>query len=171
MITQFASGIAAQASASRLLFAMGRDGVLPQRAVRRVERAVSTRRSSRSGCAAVGLIALFLDVATSTSFINFGAFTAFTFVNLSVIAHWARHRGGEPFNPLWWLVCPAIGALVTLALLTQLDHVAIIIGLCWLAVGIGVLAALTGGFRRQPPEMSGEDAADAAIDESAKRGQ
>ena len=34
----------------------------------------------------VGLIALKLDVATSTSFINFGAFSAFTCVNLCVIA-------------------------------------------------------------------------------------
>jgi putrescine importer len=29
----------------------------------------------------IGLIATFLDGATSTSFINFGAFTAFTLVN------------------------------------------------------------------------------------------
>ena len=168
VITQFASGIAAQASASRLLFAMGRDGVLPQRLFGALNARFHTPVFAIGVSAVVGLIALFLDVATSTSFINFGAFLAFTFVNLSVIAHWARHRADEALNPLWWLVCPAIGALVDLGLLTQLDHVAIIIGLCWLVVGIAMLAWLTGGFRRQPPEMSSEDAADAAIDESVQ---
>ena len=33
-----------------------------------------------------------------------------------------------------------------------------------------MLAWLTGGFRRQPPEMSSEESADVAIDEAAQRG-
>jgi putrescine importer len=47
----------------------------------------------------VGLIAIFLDVATSTSFINFGAFTAFTLVNASVVFHYVRQRrAGHQLN-------------------------------------------------------------------------
>ncbi|WP_246255966.1 hypothetical protein [Pseudarthrobacter oxydans] len=41
----------------------------------------------------VGLIAIFLDVATSTSFINFGAFTAFTLVNASVCSTMCASAG------------------------------------------------------------------------------
>ena len=63
-------------------------------------------------CAAVGLIALFLDVATSTSFINFGAFTAFTLVNISTIAYFIRQRkAGNRLPVLGYVVLPALGAL------------------------------------------------------------
>ncbi|MFI9615844.1 hypothetical protein ACIHCM_29895 [Streptomyces sp. NPDC052023] len=50
---------------------------------------------------AVGLIALQLSVATSTSFINFGAFIAFTFVNLAVIATYLRERPRAAAPACW----------------------------------------------------------------------
>jgi putrescine importer len=154
VLAQFASGLAAQASASRLLFAMGRDGVLPRRIFGAISRRFHSPVFSLVIIGVVGLIALFLDVATSTSFINFGAFVAFTMVNVSVIFYYLRQRrGGARLNPLFYLVLPIIGALVTLYLLTQLDSNAIILGLSWLAVGVVVLGVLTRGFRRQPPEM------------------
>jgi putrescine importer len=104
---------------------------------------------------AVGLIAIFLDVATSTSFINFGAFTAFTLVNVSVIAYYVREkRTGRSLNPCSYLVIPAVGALVDAFLLTQLDPTAITLGLVWLAIGIVVLAVITRGFRSAPPELA-----------------
>ena len=101
----------------------------------------------------VGLAAVELDTTTSVSFINFGAFTAFTFVNLCVIAMAiraprcaARRRAGQP-------VLPLIGAAVDVWLLTNLDAIAIRLGLSWLAIGIVYLVFLTRGFRRPPPEM------------------
>ncbi|MGV8495822.1 amino acid permease, partial [Pseudomonas aeruginosa] len=39
-------------------------------------------------CGVVALLALQMDVTTSTSFINFGAFLAFSLVNLSVVFHY-----------------------------------------------------------------------------------
>ncbi|MFF4211475.1 hypothetical protein ACFYZE_19370 [Streptomyces sp. NPDC001796] len=58
---------------------------------------------------AVGLIALRMGVATSTSFINFGAFTTFTFVSVSLLATYVRRRGaGDVVNPLSYVVAPAI---------------------------------------------------------------
>ena len=42
--------------------------------------------------------ALFLNVATSTSFINFGAFTAFTLVNLSVIGYFIIGYGKAQYR-------------------------------------------------------------------------
>ena len=82
IIGQFTSGLAAQASVSRLLFAMGRDGVLPKGFFGRLSERFATPVLNIVLCGLIGLGALFLDVATSTSFINFGAFTAFTLVNL-----------------------------------------------------------------------------------------
>jgi amino acid transporter len=153
VVAQFASGLAAQAGASRLLYAMGRDGVLPTRFFGYVQPTFRTPALSILLTALVGLIALTLDVATSTSFINFGAFTAFTLVNLSVIAYWLRRRSTRTLNPVTYLLAPAVGAVVDLYLLTQLDAHALTLGLVWLAIGVGYLAVLTRGLRTAPPEM------------------
>lgn len=167
ILAQFASGIAAQASASRLLFAMGRDGTLPRSVFGTLSAKFRTPAANLVMVGAVGLLAMFLDVATSTSFINFGAFVAFTLVNVSVIVYYFRHRAaGEPRNPLLYVVAPAIGAVITSYLLLQLDTRAIVLGLCWLAVGIVVLGVTSRGFRTLPPEIA-VDEAEAATAETA----
>jgi amino acid transporter len=154
VITQFASGVAAQASASRLLFAMGRDNVLPRKVFGYLHRTLHTPVINLVLIGAVGVIAVALDPATSVSFINFGAFTAFTFVNLCVIAMAIRRRNLRgPKAVLVNLVVPLIGAAVDVWLLTNLDGIAIRLGLGWLALGILYLLYLTRGFRRPPPEM------------------
>jgi amino acid transporter len=98
---------------------------------------------------------VFLDVATSTSFINFGAFIAFTAVNIAVIAlWWQRRRDGEQLGVVGYVIAPAIGAVIIVTLLIRLDANAILIGLVWLALGTVLLGIATNGFRRQPPEMT-----------------
>lgn len=155
VVAQFASGIAAQASASRLLFAMGRDGALPRRFFARVHPRYRTPALNILLTGAIGLIALSLDVATSTSFINFGAFVAFTFVNVAVIATYLRMcREGDRPNPLTYLIAPTIGAAVDLYLLYNLDGTALTLGLIWLGLGIIYLAYLTRMFRNPPPGMA-----------------
>jgi putrescine importer len=158
VVAQFASGLAAQASVSRLLFAMGRDSVLPRRVFGRVHPRFHTPVAGILLSGLVGLVALRLDVATSTSFINFGAFTAFTAVNLSVIALFLRRRrAGERLPVLGYVVVPAVGAVVDVWLLTNLDGTAIALGLVWLALGVVYLAVLTRGFRQPPPEVQFTD--------------
>ncbi|MFD8723470.1 APC family permease [Streptomyces sp. NPDC059629] len=155
VVAQAASGIAAQASAARLMYAMGRDSVLPRRIFGRIHPKFRTPAVNVLLTGAIGLIALRLDVATSTSFINFGAFTAFTFVNISVIATFVRERrSGTRHGVLSYVVVPAIGAAVDLWLLAHLDGKAITLGLIWLALGIVQLAWLTRLFRKAPPELS-----------------
>jgi len=157
VIAQFTSGLAAQASGSRLLYAMGRDGVLPKRVFGALNPRLHTPVLSILAIAVVGLIAMFMDVATSTSFINFGAFVAFIMVNVSVIVYWAKERrAGSSHNPVLYLIAPIIGVVVIAYLLTQLDIHAITLGSAWLLVGIVVLAISTRGFRRQPPELAVE---------------
>ncbi|HET6500857.1 MAG TPA: APC family permease [Amycolatopsis sp.] len=153
VVAQFASGIAAQAGASRLMYAMGRDGVLPKRVFGYLQPRLETPVFGIVLTGIVGLIALGLDVSTSTSFINFGAFTAFTFVNLSVIALYLRKRGPVLTN----LVFPAIGAVVDVWLLVHLDTIAVTLGLIWLGLGILYLIYLTRFFRAAPPEMTFEE--------------
>jgi putrescine importer len=162
VVAQFASGLAAQASASRLLYAMGRYSVLPKAVFGRLSEKFHTPVANLVITGIVGLIAIFLDVATSTSFINFGAFIAFTMVNVAVIVYWVRRRReGEHLNPWLYVVAPAVGVVVIVALLVQLDINAIMLGSAWLVVGLIVLAVTTRGFRALPPEMAVDEAADA----------
>ncbi|MCL7490822.1 APC family permease [Streptomyces sp. MCA2] len=154
VVAQFASGISAQASTSRLLLAMGRDSVLPRRTFGWIHPRLRTPVFNILLTGAVGLIALRMNVATSTSFINFGAFTAFTFVNLSVLATYLRsRRAGDRPRVLPYVIAPVIGAAVDIWLLAHLDSKAQLLGLIWLAVGVGYLTYLTKGFRRPPPKM------------------
>lgn len=155
IIAQFTSGLAAQASASRLLFAMGRDGVLPRKVFGVIATRFKTPVVNLVVIGVVGLIALFLDITTSTSFILFGAFLAFTMVNIAVIAHFAREKkAGRSLNPMTHVVFPLLGAIVCGYLLLQLDQTAIILGLSWLGVGLVVLAIVTKFFRVAPPEVA-----------------
>lgn len=160
IVGQFASGLSAQASGSRLLFAMGRDGVLPKSFFGTLHARFGTPVNSILLCAVVALLALRLDVTTSTSFINFGAFLAFSLVNLSVIFHYwigAKQRGLREL--VLFLVFPTIGLVADLWLMVSLDHLAIYLGLSWLAIGLVYLGFLTRGFSRQPPEMDFQEAA------------
>ena len=160
IVGQFASGLSAQASGSRLLFAMGRDGVLPKRFFGSLHERFGTPVNSILLCAVVALLALKLDVTTSTSFINFGAFLAFSLVNLSVIFHYwvgARQRGLREL--ILFLIFPLIGLAADLWLMSSLDHLAIYLGASWLVIGLVYLGFLTRGFSRQPPEMDFQEAA------------
>jgi putrescine importer len=156
VIAQFASGLAAQASAARLLFAMGRDTVLPRALFGALHPRFRTPVANivLTGC--VGLVALVLDVSTSTSFVNFGAFTAFTAVNISVIALHIRNRREGRRQAWWTLAIPAAGTLIDLWLLINLESTALVLGGIWLAAGVVYLAFRTRFFRTPPPEMTAE---------------
>jgi amino acid transporter len=167
VVTQFASGIAAQASVSRLLYAMGRDRVLPEKVFAYLQPRFRTPAIGILICGVAGFIGLALDVETAVSFINFGAFLAFTSVNICVIALFWRARGTDgKLGVLGYVVVPTIGAIIDLYLLWSLSGIAKILGGAWLVLGVIYLAVLTRGFRRPPPEID-TLAAESGIDEPA----
>ena len=133
---------------------MGRDGALP-RGLSYILPRVSTPVIAIMLIGVVGLVGLFVDITTSASFINFGAFSAFTLVNLSVIAHFLRRRSERGVGSIFgWVVVPLAGAIVDLYLLMNLDGRAKLVGLAWLLIGVIWLAWLTHGFRKEPPRIS-----------------
>jgi len=156
-----AAALASQASVARILFAMGRDGVLPAFFAR-----LSPRYQTPVGAAlfvgVVSLAALVADLNTVASLISFGALAAFSLVNLSVIKHFLideRRRGGAAI--LRFGVLPALGFALTAWLWFSLSALALTVGLVWIGVGIVWLAVLTRGFRRRPPEVEFDDEAPA----------
>ena len=134
-----ASGLASHASVSRLLHVMGRNRVLqPAKLFGYVH---PTRQTPVYAVVAVGLVSL-LAITPSlelvSSMINFGALVAFSFVNLSVIAHFVvrRREHHTPKQVFHNLVLPIIGALMTGVLWSFLHKDALIAGLGWTALGI-----------------------------------
>ncbi|SEC76204.1 APC family permease [Rhodococcus koreensis] len=149
-----ASCLAVQLSSSRLLYIMGRDGVLSRRLFGKLNARTRTPIFCVLVTGAMCFVGMNMPLETATGFINFGAFSAFTAVNLCVIAYYVRHRSTRPLSRIRFVVMPAIGAAVTLGMITQLSEHALISGISWLAVGIVYLVWLTRGFRRPTPEMN-----------------
>ncbi|WP_219416931.1 APC family permease [Pseudonocardia nigra] len=153
VIVQFTAGIPIQAAGARLMYAMGRDGVLPPKVFAAVHPRFHTPFLNVLLTGAVGLLALVLTVTTSTSFINFGAFMGFAAVNIAVIAQYLRDRSQVQRSALSWVVQPLIGLLVIGWLITNLDSKALLLGVVWALIGFGWLLHLTRGFRVPPPEL------------------
>jgi amino acid transporter len=155
ILAQFASGISAQASVGRLLYAMGRDEILPKRIFGFIHPKFKTPAINIAIAGIVGLVALKLDVATSTSFINFGAFLAFTAVNLCVVKlYLSGDHGDKKIGVIGGLVFPLIGAVADIWLLASLEKTALILGAIWFVIGLVYLCWITRLFRQQPPEVA-----------------
>jgi amino acid transporter len=150
----FACAMASQASVSRILFAMGRDGSLPKPVFARLHPTYRTPVVANLIVGAFGLTALFISLATTSSMISFGALAAFSFVNLAVIKHYVIDGGKRtPLDLVKYGLIPFLGVLFTLYLWTKLSGFTFRIGLSWLAVGFVYLLYLTRLFRRRPPEL------------------
>lgn len=130
----WASGITSQASASRLLFAMARDGKLPRFVFGSLHPKFRTPIYSIVLMGAIAMSAgLVLSLDRAAELINFGACAGFMAVNLSVIGHYfVRRRAG------WWssLISPAIGFLICFWIWLSVSPLAMKVGTAWTIAGI-----------------------------------
>lgn len=157
-VTVLASGMAAHAGVSRLMYVMGRDGVFPERFFGYVHPKWRTPALNVVLVGAIALLAIRFDLVTATALVNFGALVAFTFVNLSVIAQfWIREKRYKTLKDNFnYLVLPLCGALTVGALWINLEESSMVLGLIWAAVGIIYLAVVTRSFRNPVPQYSEE---------------
>ncbi|MDI6022166.1 APC family permease [Leucobacter sp. UT-8R-CII-1-4] len=172
LIGTLASCFAVQASGSRLLFVMGRDGVLPKRIFGRLSQKFRTPVVSLLIIAAIGVAGQLLTMGDATSLINFGAFLAFATANVCVIVLWRKNpnRQRTPGAIIGWIVLPVLACAVDIFLLISLSPLAIGIGTAWIALGVLMLAILTRGFRRPVPrlDIGAAEAASAAVSENTE---
>lgn len=153
-VTAFGSAMSSQASASRVLYAMGRDGQLPNKFFGTLHKKYNTPVNNILIISAVSLLALFLSLSLVASFINFGAFLAFTSVNIAVITYYfVRKKERSLKGTLLYLIIPAVGALLDLWLLINLDIHSKVLGGIWFALGFVYMVVLTKGFKQKPPVM------------------
>lgn len=150
LVAGLASALTGQAGASRLLFGMGRDGVISRRIFGYVDPRFSTPTRSIYLMGAISLVgAGLMRFQLAVELLNFGAFVGFILVNLSVIRHYyirlGRRSGLDFFLNL---VFPALGALVCIYVWMSLTTKAKFVGFAWMGLGALYLAILTRGFRR-----------------------
>lgn len=154
-----ASGLASHTSVSRLLYVMGRDNVIPSKFFGYIHPKWRTPALNVVLVGFVSLIAIFLDLETAASLINFGALIAFTFVNLAVISHYVikmkRYKSIKDF--INYLVFPIVGAGIVVILWVNLDIHSLILGIIWSVVGMLYLMYITNWFRSPVPQMHMEE--------------
>jgi putrescine importer len=149
VVAGFASAVTGQTSASRLLFGMGRDRLLPTNLFTYIHPKYST---PTYGVLLVGLVAVaggfFLSFQLAAEAVNFGALLGFMAVNLSVISHFfIRGRERGPVALLESLLLPAGGFLICFYVFLSLSGTAKWVGLAWCIAGLCLLTFLTSGFR------------------------
>lgn len=156
VIGAFGSGMTAQVSVTRILYAMSRDGVLPKR-LGSLHHRFHTPWVAAVVVSAIALLSLVLSLNAAAFMISFGALCAFAVVNLCVLRQrLARQISSRLSVLLQWLVygvTPVVGFLLTIWLLSSLHVLTWLVGAGWLIVGIVVLAIRTRGFRKPVPQM------------------
>ncbi|MBF4456577.1 MAG: APC family permease [Acinetobacter junii] len=154
IVTVMASGISAHAGVSRLMYVMGRDGVINKKIFGHISPKNFTPSYNIMIVGAVALCAGFMNLDTVISLISFGALTAFTFVNLSVISRYAL-RDGRTKNLkdiLNFVVIPLMGFISIFALWLEIEDTSLKYGLWWAMFGVLYLGYKTKGFKYSAPQ-------------------
>lgn len=154
IVSCFGSGLTGQVGAARLLFGMGRDGVLPRTVFAYLNPKTSNPTYS---IGLTGLLAFsgatLMSWERAVELLNFGAFLSFMGVNAAVIRAYCFRKTGGRRN---WLVdgaLPALGFLFCLWIFLNLRTPAKIAGALWLLAGIIYDAVKTRGFRTAPAQV------------------
>jgi len=152
LIGSIGSGVTGQIGASRLLYGMGRDGVIPRKIFAHLDKKYA---SPSYNIMIVGILAFLgaisLNYQECANLINFGAFFAFMGVNLAAMREY-YFKLPEKTARGFWSDClpPAIGFLFCLIIWLNLPLKTFIIGGSWMMAGIIYLAIKSKGFRENP---------------------
>ncbi|MFC0178685.1 APC family permease [Thorsellia kenyensis] len=154
-VTVVASGLASQAGVSRLMYVMGRDGVLPRKVFGHLHPKFRTPIWNLLIAGGLCLVAVNFDADLGYSLIAFGALVAFTFVNVSVIAkfYFAEKQSKTLKDNIKYLLLPLLGIIAVSSLWFSLETRAMYLGLIWAGIGFTYMVFLTAGFSRKMPEL------------------
>ena len=161
-----ANSVDATGGASRLLYGMGRDGVLPKRIFGYIWPRSATPVINVAIIAVVSILLATKDLTIIIAMINFGALFAFFLVNLAVISHFVI-RGGRrsPADLVRYLVAPLIGAVVIIWLWFNLqsiswlvhfrapDDILLAAPVIWLLLGVAYIVLVSRFFTKPLPEL------------------
>src|SRR6202140_1867846 len=158
IVAAFGSGLTGTLGAARLLFGMGRDGVLPKKFFGYLKPGSSTPTYN---ILLIGVIAFLGAVVLNSigsayehagELLNFGAFLAFMGVNLACFWQFTvlAQKKGIKWRLFQDALLPLIGFLVCGYIWWNLNHLAKTVGGIWFAIGIIYVGYKTNWFRSAP---------------------
>jgi putrescine importer len=159
LLAALGSALTGGLGAARLLFGMGRDGVLPRKFFAHIHTETNTPTYNIllvgviAFCGAIGLNYIGNAYEHAGELLNFGAFLAFMGVNLSAFWHFGLLRRGPARRILVDIVAPLTGLGFCASIWWNLNQLAKIVGGIWFLVGFAYLAVTTRGFRQGPKMM------------------
>jgi amino acid transporter len=164
LLAALGSALTGGLGAARLLFGMGRDGVLPRRFFAHINSETNTPTFNILLIGAVAFIgALGLNQIGNAyehagELLNFGAFLAFMGVNLSAFWHFALLRKAGSRRVLADIVLPLIGFAFSASIWWNLNNVAKTVGGIWFVIGFAYLAIATRLFQKAPKTIDFSEA-------------
>ena len=141
----------AQLAASRLLYSMGRDGVIP-----RIFGKVHPKyQTPWVGSIFIGLIALILvavlGMADLATLVNFGALLAFLMLNFPVSSYFfVKEKQRGVAGVIRYLICPWIGIAILVYVFCGFQLMTWAMGATWFVIGMIVAAVKSKGFKEVP---------------------
>jgi putrescine importer len=152
LVSSVACGLAGHVGASRLLYSMGRDDVLPKGVFGHLNAKKGNPVYNVWIVGALAYIAvLTIPWERSAEVVTFGALLAFMGVNLAALKHfWFSKKAVGHRNFFVDALVPGFGFVFCFILLVSLQAWTKYAGLVWLAAGTVYAACKTKGFRLKP---------------------
>ena len=152
----FASVLSIETSATRLLYGMSCDKVMPK-FFSKLHPKFKTPVYGILFVSILGLLALLKDLEVIVSLLNVGALIAFILVNVAVISlFWIKRKERSGFkNVIKYLIAPLAGTLSLVVVLINVGIYGLILGAVWLIIGFIFLAYRTKMFKELPPTLQG----------------
>lgn len=140
-----------QSALSRVLYTMGRDKILPSF----LAKLHPTYKTPINASLTTGVVSLIVGGFVSPTiillFVNFGAITAYTVLNLSVVIYfYIKQKRRSPKETLLYLIMPLTGFAVCLFAWSGFDKITFIAGFAWTLFGVIVGAVSSKGYKITP---------------------
>jgi amino acid transporter len=150
LLGSIGSGAAGQLGASRLLYGMGRDNVIPKKTFGHLDKKSASPNYNVMIVGSLTLLgAILLRFEEAARLINFGAFFAFMGVNIASIREYFFKARDKTIKGFILDFLPAgLGFMFCLIIWLNLPLKTFIIGGSWMLAGIIYLAVSTKGFRK-----------------------
>jgi putrescine importer len=157
IVAAFGSGLTGTLGAARLLFGMGRDGVLPKGFFGKLTPGTNAPTNNIlliGGLSFIGAVMLnYIGSAYEHAgeLLNFGAFLAFMGVNFACFWQFSvRRRQGAPMNFVRDALLPLVGFLFCGLIWVNLNIIAKTVGGIWFVLGLAYVGYKTNWFRSAP---------------------
>lgn len=138
MVSGVATALAGQSAASRLLYGMGRDRLIPSAFFAYLHPRHKTPTYSILFMAVIGVVGgLLLSFSTIAEMVTFGGLFGFICVNLSVMFHYYfKNNSGKIIRHVLF---PLLGMAVCIYIMISLSSLAKIVGFSWMGIGIAYI--------------------------------